>query len=228
VLAVEHGQDRFFPEWGELLGLRKASHRRYVTSSMVLAGGDVGSRLVRLMHEAQPRIAIDQTPYSVPDPDLASLGEAFSEAMDGNPFFYADQDVLNAVLACEIAPSQVELLGRPVEAIVPFTGLRVVDETTLRCAYDDETEPHAVHQILTKPWIQPSGPGVYTELFMRLLWWSDVAVRVPKGELPLYLRSGLLAHARRSVANLGWRVRYGRSGRARLRALLDRHPMGGT
>jgi hypothetical protein len=224
VLAVEHGQDRFFPEWGELLGLSKASHRPYVTSSVVLAGGDVGGRVLRLMHEAQPQIEIERTPYAVPNPDFASLGDAFAETMAGNPFFYADQDVLNAVLACEIPPSQVELLDRSAEAIVPFTGLRVADETTLRCVYDDGTQPYAVHQILTKPWVQPTVRGVYTDLLMRLLLGSDVAVRVPKAELPLYLRRGPLGQARRAASSLGWRLRYGRTGRPRFRALLDRSP----
>jgi hypothetical protein len=198
VLAVEHGQDRFFPEWGELLGLRRPSHRPYVSSSLVLAGGRAGRRVLRLMHDAQPRIEIERTPYSVPDPDLAALGEAFTETMTGNPFFYADQDVLNAVLACEIPPSQVELLDRPLEAIVPFKGLSVVDGTTLRCAYEDGTQPYAVHHILAaKPWLGPTIPGVYTQLLARLLRGSDVAVRIPARELPPHLRPGLLAAAQR-------------------------------
>jgi hypothetical protein len=197
VLAVEHGQDRFFPEWGELLGLGKAKHRPYVTSSLVLAGGEVGRRAIRLMHEAQPRIEIERTPYAVAQPDLGSLGDTFAETMGGNPFFYADQDVLNAVLACEIPPSQIELLERPVEAIVPFQGLRVADETTLRCVYEDGSQPYAVHHFLSKPWLEPTIPGVYSQLLVRLLQRRDVAVQVPQRELPLHLRPGLLAAAER-------------------------------
>jgi hypothetical protein len=198
VLAVEHEHDRFFPQWGELLGLGTSKPRRYVSSSMVLVGGGLGKRLLQLIHEAQPRIAIERTPYSVPNPDLASLSGAFPESPADQPFFFADQDVLNAVLASDVDPERIEVLDRRAEAIIPFTGLRVVDEATLRCAWEDGTEPYAVHHYLpAKPWLQPTIPGVYTRLLMRLLHGPDVAIRVPEGELPHHLRSGIVAAARR-------------------------------
>jgi hypothetical protein len=198
VLAVAHEHDRFFPQWGDLLGLGSSRPRRYVSSSMVLAGGGLGKRVLGVMHEVQPRIAIERTPYSVPNPDLASLSGAFSESPADQPFFFADQDVLNAVLASDVDPDQIEVLDRRAEAIIPFTGLSVIDEATLRCAWEDGTEPYAVHHYLpAKPWLQPTIPGVYTRLLMRLLHGTDVAIRVPDDELPPHLRPGIVAAARR-------------------------------
>jgi hypothetical protein len=198
VLAVEHGRDRFFPQWGDLLGLGASRHRPYVSSSLVLMGGPPGKRLIRLMHDAQPKIGIERTPYSAPTPDLDSLKRGFEETAADQPFFFADQDALNAILASEVNPGRIEVLDRRAEAIIPFTGLRVVDETTLRCTYDDGTEPYAVHHYLpTKPWLQPTPAGVYTQLMMRLLHRRDVPIQVPQRELPPHLRPGIVAAGRR-------------------------------
>jgi hypothetical protein len=210
ILAVEHGQERFFESWGGLLGLRPPTHHTYVTSSLVLAGGETGRRLVELMHEGQPRIDIDRTPYAVPDPDLGSLGSDFEDVESSDPFFYADQDVLNAILACEIPESELEVLDRRVESVLPFIGLEVVDESSLRCSYDDGVQPYAVHQILGKPWLEPMLPGVYTQLLIRLLAGPDVALKVPRREVPIYVRGGFAGRAARAATRAYWHLRYGR------------------
>ena len=207
VAAVEHGQDRFFPEWGKLMG-GTARHRRYVSSSLVLLGGRLGSKVIRLMDEVQGRIEIERTPYSGPVPDFAFVGGSFSETSTDDPFFFADQDVLNAVLATEVDPDRVDVLNRTAEAIPPFTGLRVIDEDMLRCAYEDGTEPYALHHFLPmKPWLEPTFPGVYTQLLVRLLRGGDVAVRVPPRELPPHLRRGLFAAVRRRSRPVSERFR---------------------
>jgi hypothetical protein len=197
VLAVEHGQDRFFAEWGELLG-GTARRRRYVSSSLVFLGGEPGGNVIHLMDELQGRIEIERTPFSSPRPDFGCVGDDFREMGRDHPFFFADQDVLNAVLATRVDPDRVEVLDRRLEANVPFTGLRVVDEGKLRCAYEDGIEPHAVHQILAaKPWLEPTIAGVYKQLLLRLLLGRDVAIRVPHRDLPLHLQPGVIAGAKR-------------------------------
>ena len=104
VLAVEHGRDRFFGEWGELLG-GTARHRPYVSSSLVLLGGELGGRVIRLMEELQGRIPLEGTPYAKPRWAGFSLeGGDFWDMAGEHPFFFADQDVLNAVLATEDRP----------------------------------------------------------------------------------------------------------------------------
>ena len=60
--------DRFSRNGGAA-GLRPSKRRRYVSSSLVLAGGVVGRRLIELMHDAQPRIEIERTPNAAPNPD---------------------------------------------------------------------------------------------------------------------------------------------------------------
>lgn len=197
LLAVEHGQDRFFEEWEAPLG-HSARHRTYVSSSLVFMGGEVGSTVIRRMDEMQRRIDLARSPYANALPELAEVRRGHSKAGAEDPFFFADQDVLNAVLATEIDHERVSVLDRRLEAIMPFTGLEVRDVEALRCVYEDGFEPSAVHHYLpVKPWLEPTPPGVYTQLLTRLLHGDDVAVRVPDRDLPPHLRTGLLASARR-------------------------------
>ena len=127
-----------------------------------------------------------------------SSGASFSITSFDDPFYFADQDVLNAVLSCEVDPESVEVIDQRLEATVPFAGLRVDDESSLRCAYDDGLEPYALHQIFpVKPWIEPTMPGVYKQLMLRLLLGRDVALQVPHRDLPVHLRPGVVAGARR-------------------------------
>jgi hypothetical protein len=209
VLVVEHEHDRFFPQWGELLGLRRSRRRHYVSSGFILAGGAPGGRVVELMHEAQPRIGIDETPYSAHSPDLESLRTSFQDTPEGHPFFFADQDVLNAVLSSEIAEDEVETLDRWAEASTPFDGLRVLDAAALRSRYDDGTEPYVVHHYMpAKPWLERTYDGPYSRLLRRLLARDDVAIRLPKGQLPLRLRRGPAAYAERKRINTRERLRW--------------------
>jgi len=216
VVAVEHQLDRSVPEWGTLLGLASTRRRQYVSSSLVLAGGKIGRRVIRLMDEAQARIEIERTPYAGELPDFDFVGGSFSVTSFDDPFYFADQDVLNAVLSTEVDPERVDAIDQRLEATVPFTGLRVVDETRLRCAYEDGLEPYALHQIFpVKPWLEPTMPGAYKQLMLRLLLSRDVAIQVPRHDLPLHLRPGLIARTERwcrgplmdGVRALGSRVR---------------------
>ncbi len=45
-VAVEDRLDRFFPEWGELLGTGTARRRPYISSSLMFLGGDFGVRVI--------------------------------------------------------------------------------------------------------------------------------------------------------------------------------------
>ena len=213
VVAFENRSNRFVPEWGELLGLGTARPRQYVSSSLVLLGGGFGRKVVRLMDEAQNRIDTEGTAYSGPErgfhfDDGATAPDAAALA---HPWCFADQDLLNAILSTA-EPKRVESLDSRLTATIPFTGVSVVDERTLRCAYDDGTEPYALHHVFpVKPWLEPTIPGIYSQLLVRLLRGRDVAVRVPKGELPPHLRPNLVAAAK-GVAS---RARGGRASRHR-------------
>jgi hypothetical protein len=207
VLAVDDGQDRFFPEWGELTG-GEARRRRYVSSCLTLLGAPVGRRVIETMDEAQHRADIERTPYSSSAHDFVSHADGY----DRNPYYFADQDVLNAVLATQLEPAEVEVLERRDVAILPFDGLRVVEPDALRCVYDDGSEPYAVHHLmLEKPWLKRTGERtVYTQLLRRLLGGEDLALRVPTASIPSWLRGGPLGSTSRQLINvrqgLRWRV----------------------
>ena len=204
VVAVADRLDRFIPEWGELLGLGPAHPRQYISSSLVLLGGGFGERVVQLMDEAQHRIALEGAAYSralePTSEDKSTIrgfnlnDGTFDSSVLEHPWCFADQDVLNAVLSIAATPDHVQALDARLTAGPPFTGVTVLDEQTLRCAYEDGTEPYALHHVFpVKPWLEPTIPGVYSQLLTRLLHGRDVGVRVPNRELPPHLRSGLLS-----------------------------------
>jgi len=205
VVAFANASNRFFPEWGDLLGLGTAYRRQYVSSSLVALGGTVGAEVLDLMSVAQGAVDFDRTFWRGNVADY--------------PFLFADQDVLNAILASRVDREDVVEVDEQLEAVPPFSGLRVVDRKHLRCAYEDGTEPYAVHHFLPmKPWLQPVLGGVYTKLLERLLCGRDVEVRVPAGELPLHVRGDVVAAARRwyrgpfSASVRGARARLGWTG----------------
>ena len=206
VVAVEHGADRFFPEWGRLLGLGNPRPRTYVSSSLVLLGRELGRKVIGLMHGAQPRADTAGSPFSTATPEDALSVNVRPEIVE-DPFFFPDQDVLNAVLATQVDREQVVVLDRRLEAIIPFEGLRVVDESRLQCAYEDGLEPYAVHHVAAKPWLEETAYGVYTQLLLRLLLGRDVAVRLRLRDLPPHLRIGLRGYASRKLEGAFSRLR---------------------
>ena len=187
IVAFADRQDRFFAQWGELLDLGTAVRRTYVSSGLVLLGGEARDRVLSLLDAAQDRVEFERTFWRRNERDY--------------PFLYADQDVLNAILATRVEADRVVALDNRLAPNPPFRGLRLRDEVTLRCAYRDGTEPYAVHQYVRKPWLESTYHGVYSRLLRRLLIAEDVAVRVPEHEVPARLRGGGRARAERAVIN---------------------------
>lgn len=186
VVACRDRQQRFFPEWGELLGLGPTRREAYVSSGLVALGGTVGAEVLGLMERLSSEVDFDSTFWR------GNVREY--------PFLYADQDLLNAILATRVAPERLVALDHRLAPTPPFRGLRVRDEDALRCAYADGTEPFVVHQYIRKPWLERMYHGVYSRLLARLLLEEDATVKVPESEIPMRLRRGPLAHAER------WRV----------------------
>jgi hypothetical protein len=187
VVAVEHGSDRFFAEWGEALDLGALGRRPYVCSGLVLAGGALGAEVVALLDERQRRVDVERTWFVDRDLDY--------------PFAFPEQDVLNAILASDrVDDERLVVIDRRLEPIPPFSGLRVLDERTLRCAYEDGVEPFLLHHYAVKPWLELTVDGVYSRLLRRLLLGGDVLIRVRRSSLPRQLRSGFLAEAVRNRA----------------------------
>jgi hypothetical protein len=187
VVAFEDRQDRFFPEWGELLELGTARRGPYVSSGLVFLGGAVGERVLRLMDDRRGRVDFELT--------------FWRRNVREYPFLYADQDVLNAVLATQQDTTRLLVLEQRLAATPPYRGLHLVDEPTLRCAYRDGTQPYVVHQYVRKPWLEQTYHSVYSRLLARLLLGEDVPVRVPEPDVPLPMRDGLRARAQRARIN---------------------------
>ena len=187
VVAFRDRQDRYFSEWGELLGLGRTDRRGYLSSGLVGLGGDVREQVLGLLDSSRDRVDFERTFWRRNERDY--------------PFLYADQDVLNAILATTVDPERIVALDNTLAPNPPYRGLRIADETTLRCSYRDGTEPYLVHQYVRKPWLEATYDGVYSRLLRRLLAGPDARIRVPEEMVPPRLRAGLEGRARRALVN---------------------------
>ena len=186
VVAFRNDTDRWVDDWGVLLDLGPMRRRPYVSSGLVLAGGDTGAEVLRLLDDRQRRV---------------DIGRTFAHARDGDyPFLYPEQDVLNAILATRIPEDHIRTLDNALAPNPPYRGVRIADENTLRCT-GPAGEPYVLHQFVRKPWLEPTYHGVYSRLMSRLLLADDVAIRVPPETLPTRMRRGARARAERLAAN---------------------------
>ena len=170
--------ERHVPEWGELLDLGPVRTQPYVSFALVAFDRALGTEVLRLLSERQARIDFERTYWR-------------ERRITEYPLLYADQDVLNAILASRVEPDRLLALDQALAPLPPFTGLRVVDERALRCAYADGVEPYVVHHWLAKPWLEPTHHGVYSRLLRRLLVGEELAIKVPERLIPLRFRAGL-------------------------------------
>jgi hypothetical protein len=180
--------DRFFPEWGPALELPRLRRRPYFNAGQLFVPDSLGQRLLPLWMEAQAKVDIASTRYG-----KGRLDE---------PFYFADQDVLNAVLAAHFEPEEIKTVEHRLAPHPPFPGLQLIDETRLVCRYSDGAQPFLLHHILAKPWLKATRTTIYSLLLSRLLLAPDVVLRLEPGQLPLRLREGRLAAADRARAHL--------------------------
>ena len=195
LVAFTDPANRFDPDWGELL--RLSAPRRggtYVSSAALAVDRDLGAEVLGLLADRQSVVDFEKT--------------FWREDETGYPFRYADQDVLNAILATSVPAERLDALDARLAPTPPFDGLAVADEATLRCAYRDGAEPFLVHHHVVRPWLEPTHHGVYSRLLRRLLIGDDVAIRVPREAIPPWLRSGPRAWAERLRINARERWRW--------------------
>jgi hypothetical protein len=194
LVAFRNNLDRFVPEWGELLDLGPIRRQPYLSSGLVLLGGRRGDDVLRLMDDRQARVEFELT-YA-------------RRNVADYPFLLLDQDILNAIAASRVESDRIVPLDLRLAPNPPFPGLRLMNEETLRCAYEDGTEPYVLHHLdPRKPWRGSMYRDIYSRLLGRLLLSEDVALRVPDEELPRWMRDGLLGRAERARHRLGWYVR---------------------
>jgi hypothetical protein len=224
VIAFEDTEDRWEPEWGELLDLGDLRRRRYVTSAFVALGGEIGKEVVDLVDDRVKRVDITRTFYEIDllDPNTALPDYALK---------LLDQDVLNAVLAAVASDEQAICLDPRGMGLIPYEGISVVEEARPRCAYQDGSEPYLLHHVLPgKPWLQVTAESPYSQLLRRVLTGSGLSIELPRELLPLHIQRGVAARLARARGRLTtrarmalgpWRARLGDrlvGGRARRRA----------
>lgn len=203
--------DRYHSEWGPVLGLGALRRQPYLNAGLLMFPDALSGRLLAPWTEGQTTIGMRQTRYG--------------KARLDDPFYFADQDVLNAVLASRFALDELFFLPHRLAPHPPFSGVSLVDEEHLVCRYDDGTEPFLLHHVLAKPWLKDTRTTVYSTLLSRLLLAPDVALRLDPSMVPARLRQGWVGAVDRRRADATAYVRangrrqLGRFGiRTRLRA----------
>ena len=185
LVAFENNTDRFVAEWGELLGLGPARRGPYVSSGLVVLGGEDGRAVLGAWADRQRRVDFERTLWRGNDRRY--------------PFLYADQDVLNGVLCAGVGA--LLALDARLAPTPPFRGLRVDAGAGLGCEYRDRGRPYVLHQFRRKPWLEPVYHGPYSELLRRALIAAPGPIRVPPEAIPRRLRGGPLGRAERLAVN---------------------------
>lgn len=207
-IEPEPTHDRWFQEWASRLDLPRLRQQPYLNAGQLFVPDSLGRRLYPLWNEAQRKVNLQETRYG--------------KARLSDPFYFADQDVLNAVLAAHFEVEELMIAEHRLAPHYPFPGLDLVDATRLACRYADGTGPFLLHHILAKPWLKATRTTIYSVLLRRLLMASDVVLQPKPSQLPLRLRRGLCAaadrrrahvqaliyaHSRRQLGRLGVRTR---------------------
>jgi hypothetical protein len=135
-----------------------------------------------------------------------------------NPFYFADQDIFNAML-CTQYDGRVIRVEHRLAPFPPFTGLTITDVNRLECRYPDGASPYLLHHILKKPWLAPLKESPYSQLFTRVVASPDVRVPLRAREVPLRLRNSRLAPVDR------WRVSIQLEAHRRFRGKLGIRPV---
>jgi len=170
---------RFDDRWESLLDLPPLDRRPYVNSGFLVLPPTSGGRVCEAVLNGQARVEQLSSPTTPRRPT--------------DPFFYVDQDVWNAVLASLIPSDEIEILEGGLAPHPPFSGLRLLDLKTARCAYSDGREPYLLHHVARKPWLAPTRSSLYSQLLGRFLLGDDLALSLDPRHLPLRFRSGVLA-----------------------------------
>lgn len=170
--------DRFDPRWGERLGLGALRRRTYVNSGFLVAPLVLGRRIFGELERLQHLIDVRRSMIASGTP--------------ADPFFFLDQDVLNALLASSaVADDDVHEVPYGALPHPPFTGIAIVDAEALRLADGNGQQPFGLHHIQRKPWLARAASTAYSELLPRLWLADDLAIRLEPGRVPARFRPGV-------------------------------------
>ena len=171
-------------EWSEVLGLRAPLRRRmYMNSGFVCLSVDHQRDFLARWSELSALIPVDQG-FTTP----------------AAPFYALDQDVLNALIASEVAHDAVVEL--PADEEVYWDELRdveILDRDTLESRFRGGAPAILHYSFRPKPWERAAWVRVvddaYVRLLPRVLFADDVALRLDPAEFPTWVRPGRGARA---------------------------------
>jgi hypothetical protein len=174
--------DRFSERWEVELGLAPVRRQVYANAGFLALPAGSGHRLLSRLEELQTTVDESRSYWA--------------DGVPADPFFFLDQDIVNALLASEFDDDHVTVLPYRFAPHPPFECVRV-DSATLRCRYPDGHEPFALHHVLSKPWLHRTAPNIYSKLLPRLLLEDDLPIRLESRELPRRLRTSIVGRAAR-------------------------------
>jgi hypothetical protein len=173
-----YNHDRFFDEWSSP-ELGQAQRRPYVNSGLFAFSWDTAREFLPTFAAMQQRLDLAPTFINRPD-------------MQAHPYFYADQDLLNALL-CTRYDGRTTRFDRKLFPFQPFDGIELTSDGPPFCRDADGAAPFALHHIHRKPWLAPVPANAYSRLFTMLVSEPDACLRLNPSELPLRLRDHPLA-----------------------------------
>jgi hypothetical protein len=203
VVFEDYGNpDRYFAEWSSL-GLGKVPRRPYVNSGLFAFSWETAERLLPLFLQMQERVEVSSTFKAGGSPSY--------------PLYFADQDLLNALL-CARFDECTTRLDRRLSPFPPFEGVELsLGERTL-CTYADGVTPFALHHTYRKPWLASLQPNLYSRLFTILMNDPQACLALDPRQLPLRLTNHRLASADR------WRAATQNAVHVRVRGKLKVRP----
>jgi hypothetical protein len=183
VVFADPVSHRFDSRWAELLNLSAVRRQPYVNSGLMILPGSVGRRFLQAFAERRPAVDHHRSRLAGSTPH--------------EPFYYVDQDLVNALLGSVVEAEELEILETALAPHPPFTGVRVEKGADL---------PYVLHHIDRKPWLAATPRNLYTDLLPRYLLAPDVALRLEERQVPLRFRSGALAALERGRVDAAARI----------------------
>jgi hypothetical protein len=203
-VGLSHHMWRQWEDRLELGPLREAS---YINSGFFALPRENGMTFFTVLAECLGRV----------DPDETFVRPGLRADLS-LPFFYADQDVANAVLASARFRERTEVLPHSAAPHPPFRGIKV--SSGLSCFGEDGERPYFLHHVRQKPWSVPLPSNPYTELLVEFIH-HPLAPRFDESQLPLFLRAGRTARTARHLRSARGHARTHVRGRLGLRPYLQ-------
>lgn len=170
-----HNHDRFFAQWSSP-ELGRAHQMPYVNSGFFAVSWETGRQFLPLFAHTLQALDLTET--------LVHRGTP------NDPYFYPDQDVLNAIL-CTRFDGGVTRIERRMAPFQPFVGVEpaagdaaVTADGPALCSYADGTTPFLLHHTHRKPWNAPVPTNPYSRLFSMLVTAPDACLPIAPRELP--------------------------------------------